>query len=73
MGKSKHLAIILGMLAVPFITGLFFMLLWNWLMPYVFGLVGLTYWQSFGFVILSNILFKSNDYKLTKERINKDK
>ena len=31
--------------------------LWNWLMPVIFGLGVITYWQAFGLVILSKILF----------------
>jgi len=34
------------------------MLLWNWLMPAIFGLTKLTYWQAWGLLILSSILFK---------------
>lgn len=32
------------------------MLLWNWLMPYIFGLPTLTFWQMFGLSILLNCL-----------------
>jgi len=35
------------------------MLLWNWLMPEIFGLTSINYWQSWGLLILSFILFKS--------------
>jgi hypothetical protein len=31
--------------------------LWNWLMPEIFGLPVITYWQAFGLVMLSKILF----------------
>ena len=34
------------------------MLLWNWLMPDIFGLKRLTYWQAWGLLILCHILFK---------------
>jgi hypothetical protein len=34
------------------------MLLWNWLMPEIFGLKQLSYWQAWGLMILSCILFK---------------
>ena len=34
------------------------MLLWNWLMPEIFGLKSLTYWQAWGVLALSTILFK---------------
>lgn len=35
-------------------------LLWNWLMPYIFGLPTINIAQSFGLSILTNILFSSN-------------
>ncbi|MDD5065645.1 MAG: hypothetical protein PHF84_01230 [bacterium] len=31
--------------------------LWNWLMPALFGLAAITYWQAFGLVLLCKILF----------------
>jgi hypothetical protein len=31
--------------------------LWNWLMPSIFGLHAITYWQAFGLMLLSWILF----------------
>lgn len=33
------------------------MLLWNWLLPGLFGLHSITYWQALGLFILSRILF----------------
>jgi hypothetical protein len=33
------------------------MLLWNWLMPPLFGLREITYWQGFGLVVLAKLLF----------------
>lgn len=33
------------------------MLLWNWLMPAIFGLNPLTYWQTLGLLVLAKILF----------------
>jgi len=44
---------------VAFLFGLFVMLLWNWLMPSIFGLGEITYWQGWGLVLLAHILFKS--------------
>ena len=38
--------------------GLIVMWLWNWLMPTIFGLTTITYWQAWGIVILTHILFK---------------
>jgi len=39
------------------IFGLGVKLLWNWLMPGLFGLAELSYWQAFGLVLLAKILF----------------
>ncbi|MGD9346611.1 MAG: hypothetical protein PVH84_12155 [Candidatus Aminicenantes bacterium] len=33
--------------------------LWNWLMPALFGLGMITYWQAFGIVILAKLIFGS--------------
>lgn len=32
-------------------------LLWNWLMPAIFGIKTITFWQALGVAFLSNILF----------------
>ena len=32
--------------------------LWNWLMPTIFGLRTITYWQALGLMVLSWILFR---------------
>lgn len=45
----------LGLLAL---CGWVVMLLWNWLMPDIFGLKQLTYWQAWGLLVLTSILFK---------------
>ncbi len=37
--------------------GLLVMLLWNWLMPALFGLKAIGYWQAIGLVVLCRILF----------------
>lgn len=48
--------IILGA-GLLFLLGWVVMLLWNWLMPEIFGLKTLTYWQAWGVLALSCILF----------------
>jgi len=35
-------------------------LLWNWLMPTIFDLPMVTFWQALGLNMLAGILFKSN-------------
>jgi len=42
------------------------MILWNWLMPTIFGLTEITFWQACGLQLLATIIFKSNI------KINKD-
>lgn len=37
--------------------GILVKVLWNWLMPAVFGLPTITFWQAFGLVLLAKILF----------------
>jgi len=47
---------ILG-IGLMFLFGLVVMALWNWLMPEIFGLKKLSYWQAWGVLALSCILF----------------
>jgi len=51
---------VIGFLAITaLILGLPLMLLWNWLMPNLFGLIEITFWQAVGLNLLSSILFKT--------------
>jgi hypothetical protein len=45
------------------ILGFPLMWLWNWLMPNIFGLPFITFWQALGLNALSTILFKSTSLK----------
>lgn len=49
---------IVGAAALALLFGLILMLLWNWIMPEIFGLPEVTYWQAWGLVLLAHILFK---------------
>jgi hypothetical protein len=52
--------VILGVLAAAafaLVFGWIVMLLWNWLMPVIFGLGAITYWQAFGIVVLAKLVF----------------
>jgi hypothetical protein len=51
----------LGVL-VAFLFGWVVMLLWNWLMPAIFGLPTIGFWKAWGLVILAHILFKAGHY-----------
>jgi|TARA_B100001093_G_scaffold351559_1_gene336064 hypothetical protein len=53
---ANKVGVIIGALvAVP--VG--FMLLWNWLMPAIFGLPLIGYFKSWGLLLMSIILFKN--------------
>ena len=47
---------ILGFTAFAFLFGAVVMLLWNWLMPVIFHLGLITYWQAVGLAILGRLL-----------------
>jgi len=38
------------------------MLLWNWLMPEIFGLTKIGFWESLGLLFLTSFLFKGSAY-----------
>jgi hypothetical protein len=48
--------------AMAFVLGVVVMALWNWLMPDIFGLTTITYWQAWGIVLLAHILFKTGNH-----------
>lgn len=56
MNKFKFLMPI-GLLAVIAGFGAVVMLLWNWLMPAIFGLITINFWQALGICVLCRILF----------------
>jgi membrane protein required for beta-lactamase induction len=56
----EAIAAFLGLVAIVIVLlGYPLMLLWNWLMPIIFGLPEITFWQAIGLNLLSTILFKS--------------
>jgi hypothetical protein len=59
--KIATAAIVGVILAALFalIFGFIVRALWNWLMPPLFGLGMVTYWQAFGLVVLAKLLFGS--------------
>ena len=51
------LAAILIILVCIAVGGWIVLLLWNWLMPYLFQLPIITYWQALGISFLCGLLF----------------
>jgi hypothetical protein len=48
---------VVGVAVLALAFGYFVKLLWNWLMPSIFGLGTINYWQAFGIVILAKLIF----------------
>ncbi|MDR1346215.1 MAG: hypothetical protein LBK03_05900 [Bacteroidales bacterium] len=49
-----HIVLVLAAIAG---FGAVVMLLWNWLMPAIFGLACISIWQAWGLLVLARILF----------------
>jgi hypothetical protein len=57
-------AALIGLVAIVIVLlGYPLMLLWNWLIPNIFGLPEITFWQAIGLNFLSTILFKPTTIK----------
>ena len=79
--RGRSLGEIIGMIlfgaifiiGLAILFGFLIMWLWNWLMPMIFGLPALNYWQAVGVFILSKILlggcggFGGKDKKASKK------
>ncbi len=60
MRRNRFLRVLMFLPLVMLFIALFgwvVMGLWNWLMPTLFGLKTITYWQGLGLFILAKILF----------------
>lgn len=58
--------IIIGVLVAALfsvVLGALVMVLWNWLMPDIFGFGVITYWQGFGLALLAKLLFGGMGHK----------
>jgi len=57
--------VLLGLLfasVVALLLGFVVMWLWNWLMPAIFSLPLISFWQAWGLVVLGHIFFKSSPH-----------
>jgi len=48
---------VIGITIFIFLGGKVVQLLWNWLLPPLFGVPAVTFWQGLGLLVLSRILF----------------
>lgn len=68
MKKEEKIRFCSGVCAF-FLTSLILKLLWNEICPSIFHLPEITYWQSVGLYMISNILFKES--MVTKRHLGK--
>lgn len=67
MSKLEYALGFIGIIVlVTLLLGYPLMFLWNWLMPIIFGLPKITFWQAIGLNFLSSILFKSYNNNSSK-------
>jgi hypothetical protein len=56
----KLIVTVVGVLCLmAILMGLPLQLLWNWLMPRIFGLPTIGFWEAVGLNVISSILFKT--------------
>jgi hypothetical protein len=55
-GIAQAVVGLLAMIALGLLTGLFVQLLWNALVPEIFGLPRISFWQAWGLIVLSGLL-----------------
>lgn len=56
----KFLLIVGVVIFISLLMALPVMWLWNWLMPKIFGLIVINFWEALGLCLLSSALFKSS-------------
>jgi hypothetical protein len=68
MKQTTHdIFLVIGILMLAVILfGAPLMVLWNWIMPTIFGLPEIGFWQACGLQLLATILFKSTSFKTNK-------
>ena len=60
--KNRQIAInAVANLTSAVVKPVILMLLWNWLMPSIFGLVTIGYFRAFGLYLISRIVFDKNE------------
>ena len=60
----ERIATVVGVvILVALLLGLPLMILWNWLMPTIFGLPTIGFWQAVGLNFLASILFNKTTTK----------
>lgn len=55
--------LIIAILGLVLALPLYF--LWNWLMPEIFGIKVITYWQAWGIYFFSGMLFRNSNFNFS--------
>lgn len=61
MGCGLIISFFIVLIILAFIYSGILMWVWNIIMPILFGLPVISFWQALGIYIISNILFKSSN------------
>lgn len=57
----ENILVIIGLIILAcLLFGGPLMLLWNWLLPDIFGLPYITFWQACGLQLMATLIFKSS-------------
>jgi len=67
--KRLNTAVLLLFIAIIFaifVNPIIILLCWNYIMPYLFGLPEVTFWQAFVMSVLSTVLFKTANLQQNK-------
>lgn len=64
---------VIGFSALALLFGIFVKLLWNALMPVIFGLPEISFWQAVGLAILSHMLFGCHQAEHHKSKSKKER
>lgn len=62
---------ILSAIGFAIVLGYVIMLLWNWLMPEIFGLIAITYWQAVGLFLLVKLFIGGFGHHKSENRKDK--
>jgi len=72
-GKSKWCLYMMAKMTLKLlVVGVVVLLLWNWLMPQLFSLPAINYWQSLGLLLLSKIFFSGFWYQNTGKEYSEE-
>ena len=58
---------LLVIVGLDFLLAIPVMYLWNWLMPKLFNLTTITYWQAWGLSLLAGLLFGKFNFNSKKD------